>query len=267
MCLAVYALVTFLVFFAVWRITETDPYFLWVEDIVSAGEPWHLLVLLSTFAGMAIGPMLAVRLLHRRRAGTLFGPAAQTLRDFAVATVTAFAVLGLTLVGWFIFNDPLPGLAPGVWLLLLPLALLGIALQTGAEELVFRGYLQQQLGARFRSPLLWAAFPALLFGAVHFDPASAGENVWLVVGAAAFFGLVAADLTARTGSIGAAWGFHFANNTVALTLIATQGTLTGLALFQTPYDVADTTAMRASIPVDLAVMVVIWLLLRRILAR
>jgi uncharacterized protein len=49
------------------------------------------------------------------------------------------------------------------------------------------------------------------------------------VGAAATFGLIAADLTARTGSIGAAWGFHFANNTMAITILATDGTITGLS--------------------------------------
>ncbi len=52
-------------------------------------------------------------------------------------------------------------------------------IQTGAEELVFRGYLQQQLAARFASPLIWMVLPALIFGAVHYDPATAGPNVWL----------------------------------------------------------------------------------------
>lgn len=264
---AVYALVTLAVFAAVWASTDTDPGFLWVERIVDAGSPRDIFILLATFLGMALGTFAAAAALHRRGPGTLFGPAARTLRHFAVGAITALLVLGITIAIWSLFNDALPALSFGTWLAILPAALAGIALQTGAEELLFRGYLQQQLAARFRSPLVWGALPALIFGLVHFDPESAGENVWLVVGAAAFFGLLAADLTARTGSLGAAWGFHFANNTVALTLVATQGTLTGLALYQTPYDVSDAAAMRAAMPVDLAVMVAIWFLLRRLLGR
>ncbi len=160
----------------------------------------------------------------------------------------------------------MPGLSFGTWILILPIALIAIAIQTGAEELLFRGYLQQQLAARFASPVVWAVLPALIFGLLHFDPASAGGNVWLVVGSAALFGLMAADLTARSGSIGAAWGFHLANNMFALTVIATQGTLTGFALYLTPYDISDTEAIRALIPVDLGLMVLTWFLIRRAVA-
>ena len=35
----------------------------------------------------------------------------------------------------------------------LPAALLGMVIQTGTEELIFRGYLQQSLAARFRSAM------------------------------------------------------------------------------------------------------------------
>ena len=268
LALVVYVVTTLAIFGGVWLVTpDPDPDLMWVEQILEADTPRSMLILLATFTGMALGPMAAARLLHRRGAGTLFGRAPVVLRDFVIGTAVAGGVLALSLLLWSVYNDAERGLPPQTWLAVLPAALVGIAIQTGAEEVLFRGYLQQQLAARFRSPLVWAALPALIFGFLHFDPRTAGENAPLVVASAALFGLLAADLTARTGSIGAAWGFHFANNTLALTVIATEGTLTGLALYRTPYDVADAAAMRAVLPLDLAMMAAIWLLLRRLLAR
>lgn len=234
---------------------------------LSGDRPVSLLILLSTFVGMALGPMVAARLLHGRAPGSLFGRAPVVLRDFGYAAGIAGAVLAVSVLVWSLFNEAVPGLPLETWIAFLPLTLLAIALQTGGEELLFRGYLQQQLAARFQSPIVWAVLPAVTFGFLHFDAISAGDSVWLVVGTASLFGLMAADLTARTGSIGAAWGFHFANNTLALAVIATEGTLTGLALFRTPYDVSEVAALRATLPLDLAVMVVIWFLIRRVLGR
>ncbi|MEM6897080.1 MAG: hypothetical protein AAF576_06845, partial [Pseudomonadota bacterium] len=44
------------------------------------------------------------------------------------------------------------------------------------------------------------------------------------------FALISADVTARTGSIGAAWGLHFVNNVQALLIISVLGPLSGLSL-------------------------------------
>ena len=261
----IYALVTAAILGMLWLVSVRDPNMVWLENALAADTPVSMLMLLATFVGMALGPMIAARAIHKRRAATLFGPAARTLRDFTIALGIAGGILGIAVLVSFEINAPLPGLSFGTWIVIFPLALIAIAVQTGAEEILFRGYLQQQLAARFASPVVWAVVPALIFGFLHFDPASAGGNVWLVVGSASLFGLMAADLTARTGSIGAAWGFHFANNMFALTIIATQGTLTGLALYLTPYDISDTAAIRALIPLDLGMMVLVWFLIRRVL--
>ena len=125
----------------------------------------------------------------------------------------------------------------------------------------------QQLGARFASPVIWAGLPALLFGMGHFNPAGAADNAWLVVGATFLFGLVAADLTARSGALGGAIGFHFANNVFALLLVATDGTITGLALYATPYSITDIETVRPLILIDGLVMVAAWLACRRAVRR
>ena len=168
--------------------------------VLTASTPGGLIVLLFTFIGMGIAPMVAARLLHGRGPGTLFGRGALVLRDFAIAAAVVASVLGVSLVIWSIFFDAVPGLPFERWILFLPAALVLLLIQTGAEELVFRGYLQQQLAARFASPFVWAALPAVLFGFAHFAPDEAGPNVWIGVAITALFGLLAADLTAKTGS-------------------------------------------------------------------
>lgn len=236
-----------------------------LASLVEARTPGATLLLLATFAGMALGVMVAARFLHGRRPGTLIGPASRALRDFVTAVTVVGAVYAVAVLVWAWRYDSLPGLDLGTWLPLLPLAVAGLLIQTGAEEMLFRGYLVQQLAARFRSPLIWALLPGVVFGLLHFDPVTAGGNAWLAVGAATAFGLVATDLTVVTGSLGAAWGFHFANNALAVLLLATKGTITGLALRRTPYGVDAEDGSRWLILGDIGLLVVAWLILRRIL--
>jgi membrane protease YdiL (CAAX protease family) len=167
---------------------------------------------------------------------------------------------------WAPFEGTRPGLDPGLWAMLLPLGLAGILIQTSAEELLFRGYLQQQLAARFRSPLVWMGVPSAIFAVAHFDP-SMGTNAWLIVAWAALFGVLMADLTARAGSIGPATAIHFTNNAIGMLVISPPDYLSGLALFLLPFGMDDAEMVRAWLPVDFALMVVMWLTARLALRR
>ncbi len=91
-----------------------------------------------------------------------------------------------------------------------------IAVQTFGEELFFRGFLYHAWGAVWPRPIPVAigvsAFFALLHGwnpDITIDPLPGLLSIFL-------FGLFAQWLVARTGSLDAAWGLHFANNLVAL---------------------------------------------------
>ena len=92
--------------------------------------------------------------------------------------------------------------------------------------------MQQQLAARFSSPIIWMVLPSAFFAGLHYQPEIMGDNTWLVMGAVFVFALLAADLTAVTGNIGAAWAMHFVNNALAILLVATEGPLSGLALLR-----------------------------------
>ena len=227
--------------------------------------PTGTLLLLATFLGMAAGPMLAATLCHRRQMRTLFGAIPRTLRHFLVA----MAVCAVAYAASFFLSsstDLSSGTTPAIWLSFLPLALVGVLLQTGAEEILFRGYIQQQLAARFRSAIVWMILPSVLFGALHWQPAMMGDNAIYVVAAATLFGLLAADLTAKTGSIGAAWGFHFANNVVAILIVSLDGPLSGLALYTASMD-ATSPEIRPLILLDMGTTLVTWLIIRTLVAR
>ncbi len=238
----------------------------WIVMLTHAETPTSALLVLSTLLGLAFGAMVAAVLLHRRSPVTLFGNRSQIVRHFAIATGACAVILAASSLIPFGYQ-PLPGLDLRLWLSFLPLALVAILGQTGAEELFFRGYLQQQLGARFKSPLIWMVLPSALFGMAHFNPSDGTLNAWLVAGAAGLFGLCAADLTARTGSIGAAWGFHFANNVAAILVVALNGNLSGLALYVTPFGPDAVEILQPLILRDMATTVVIYAAIRFVLAR
>ena len=263
----VYIISVLIVFFTMWSFSGSQNLEFWSTKVLEASTPTSAMLVMSSFIGMALAPMIAVKLIHKRRVGSLFGPQKLVVRHFLLATGIAFSVFSVITFGWFMIFDGVPNLDPALWLLFLPIALLGVFVQTGAEELIFRGYLMQQLAARFRSPLIWFALPCIIFGLFHYDPETACSNAWLIVMAASFFGLIAADLTRLTGSIGASWGFHFTNNVFALLLIAVDGTIPGLALYLTPYAADDASQIRTLIYADFSGLLLVWWALRRFLTR
>lgn len=215
-----------------------------------------LLLYLASFAALALGTIVAARLLHRRGAASLLGPGGFRRRDFAagVAAIAALVVVATAVAA--VVAPPVRQTAWSDWARLLPLALPLVLVQTAAEELVFRGYLMQGLAARFRTPLAWAFLPALAFGALHWDRAAYGADAWLAVAAATAVGLAFADVTAVTGNLSAAIGLHFANNVAALLLVAMPGPTAALALYVSPVDALH--PMRAWLVADIATTLAAW---------
>lgn len=234
-----------------------------IQRMARGDTPGGMFLLLWTFAGLAAGAIAAVRIVHGRSASTLFGPSPRrVLADFRTVALPVvalhLALLPLTLGA----SDAAPGLTFGALLGYLPFALPGLLIQTGAEELVFRGYLQQQLAARFAHPAIWMGLPSALFAFGHYLPADYGRSAWAVALWAGAFGLFAADLTARTGTLGAALGLHFANNVSAILLVGVAGNLDGLALWSVTMDLSDPGVVGPALAVDFVVMLISWLLAR-----
>lgn len=263
----IYALSVAMLTGLVWLLRGPVGFHAAVEGLAGGGGPADTALLLFSFAGLALAVIVAARSLQGRAARTLIGPSPRrALGDLSRCALAYGGVLLAITLPFMAVTGAAPNLSPARWLLWLLPGLALLLLQVGAEEMLFRGYLQTQLAARFRHPAVWIGLPALAFGLAHYAPAQSGQNAWVVVAAVGFYALIAADLTARTGSIGAATGFHLANNTVAILLFSTEGTITGLSLYRTPY-AADAEGLAPLMVLDALVMLAGWLLCRRVLRR
>ncbi|MEX0351036.1 MAG: lysostaphin resistance A-like protein [Paracoccaceae bacterium] len=235
-----------------------------VLSFITGDTQFGMLMLLACFGFMTLGVVLAARQLQRRGLQSVTGAYPLMARQFwQVLRLLVLLTLVVFLLPPYGFDAPLePNLTLGAWLVLLPLALLAVLIQVSAEEILFRGYLQQSLAARFRSPLVWMFVPSILFAFGHYSPDQAGENALLVVGLTGLFGLLMADITARSGTLGPAIALHFTNNVIALLIVGFPDMLSGLALYLTPFDMSDTGALRLWLLVDLIMMVCAWLVAR-----
>jgi membrane protease YdiL (CAAX protease family) len=241
---------------------------LW-SALVTGSTPLAMYVLLISFGFMMVGVGVAIRVAHSRSPRDVFGPLGKMIGQFVGVL---WVLVPLTVVIWVLppwdLGAPFQAnVGLGLWLALLPFSLFAILVQVSAEEVVFRGYLQRQLAARFHSPLIWMLIPSVLFGIGHYLPEEAGENALIIALWAVIFGLLMADLTARSGTLGPAIAVHLVNNVSAMLIVSMPDELSGLALYLSPFSMADEAELRAWLPVDFAWMLVSWLAARLALRR
>ena len=233
---------------------------------LTAGSVLFILLQLGLL-GVSAGIVCVV--LHNRRPMSLIGAPGLAVRQFsAVSFLLVLVVVALWVLPPYDYGDPLErNMALGRWLLLLPFGIVAVLIQVTSEELLFRGYLQQQLAARFASPFMWMFLPSALFGALHYLPQSAGSNAVTIAVFSGVFGLITADLTARAGTLGPAIAVHFFNNLQAILLTSPPDEMSGLALYVLPFGMGDEAQMAAWLPVDLGWMIVAWLAARLAIRR
>ncbi len=213
---------------------------------------------------------LAASALHGRTLRSLVGPSGLAVNQFVSVLFiqVALGAIVFALPPYGYENGELDtNIGFGLWIMLFPLSVVVVLLQCAAEEIVFRGYIQQQLAARFRSPLIWLVIPSFVFGALHFMPDTAGENALMIAVWAGVFGALMADLTARAGTLGPAIAIHLVNNALAVMLFAPADDLFGIALYKLPFGLSDEDAVRAWLMVDFLYMLTSWLAARLVLRR
>lgn len=192
------------------------------------------LLLLAQFSLDFVVLWIIARIFYDHGLAKLFyQPLSDNLRPFAIC----FAIFAVVLGGgqWLSFDPSLhiPNLPVDEWLRWFPLALPLILIQITAEELTFRGFLQQKLAAISQNRLVWMVLPSVIFGLLHYDPSQPGWDAWYIVGNLTLISIFLADITHRTGNIGAALGWHFINNIVSLCFVAPHNS-GGLALYVWP---------------------------------
>ena len=216
----------------------------WVMRLLASQDtPLAMVATLATFIGMAGSVLLTTRVVRERSPLGLLGKG-PILRNMLISGGILALMLTFSTIMAHLFFDMRPNLPLAVWFKWLPVALPLLFVQITAEELIFRGFLQQELAARYSSPKIWLLVPSLVFGALHWDTEQFGPNAWLLVVGTTLFGVFAADITARTGNLGAAIGLHFVNNFFALFITAIDGSMTGLGLYLTPFTPDNHAQMR-----------------------
>ncbi len=221
-----------------------------VGEIIQVGYGWRLVFMLQqgtsiTATFILVGSVIVLipavwvvmRFVHRRSFWTLISPEKRInwrLWQIGAIVVALFVIIDTILV--LTTNEVEQQHAFLTWVPLALAACIVVFLQTAAEELVFRGYLQQQLAARFQSRWVWLVIPSLLFGSLHYSPGVFGGNSWLVMLVAATIGIILGDLTYRLGNLSAAMGIHFANNIFVFTLMNVKGQASGVALYLNDLD-------------------------------
>ncbi len=191
----------------------------------SGGSPLVSAISLLSFLPVLVVPMVVVRVLHGRPAGTLIGPAKRlnwgrigraTL--LWLALFAAMIIVGVILFGLSNYELNLAGFLNNLPAVFLYLIL--IPIQASAEEVFFRGYLLQAFGRLTRNWLILIVINSVFFALPHManpevgaaGPVLAALN-W--VASAVFFTLI----TLRSGSLDYAIGAHVINNLAATILV------------------------------------------------
>ena len=228
-----------------------------------------LFVVLASFAFMIVSTVLLSKKMAHRRLSDLTGPS-NLLRAQFWGVLKWILVLSAVIV-----LIPLPDaagtlarqLSLGAWLAWMPLAIICVAVQVTAEELLFRGYLQTQLIGATRSYALGMIIPALLFGLGHMSPELDGYAALLPILWATLFGLVVGDLTARSGSLGPAIALHLANNLLAMLFMPVAGQLSGFGLWTRDMDLTEAYSNPYLIAIEVLFLLLTWLTARIALKR
>lgn len=243
-----------------------NPYSYELVAALERGEtPVHMAIVLATFIPMALGA-IAMAAWHWRGLADLLGTRHRFVELFFKCAGIIFATTAVYFAISMVIGGPdlISHHSLKTWLGFLPWALPLLFVQITAEELVFRGYLQQQLAARFKGFFWWMILPSLVFALGHYKPDVDPLLAVMIIFATLLFGVIAADLTRLTGSLAAAMGLHFANNFFSLLVIGVPGQLSGIALFHTPFDMENVDGIAGFLALDIGILILIWIIARRV---
>ena len=240
-----------------------------IDDLDRATTPTTMYLLLFQFVAIWLAVGITCVFVHKRGFSSIFGGLPNVAEQFGrvLAILIAVGIAVIILPPWGDDVGYVQARPVSQWLVMLPLSLLALLIQTGAEEVLFRGYLQQQLAARFRSPLIWMLIPSTLFALGHYAPGTGGDNALTIAIWAGVFGILTADITARAGTLGPAMAMHFINNLSAMLIVSFPDQMSGLSLYHTPFAMADADTVAQWLPVDFAFMLVMWLAARLAIRR
>jgi membrane protease YdiL (CAAX protease family) len=185
-----------------------------------------LALMMGMFVMAFLGLFLGLKLIHRKTLVSVCTGYEKFRRSrfFFGFGVWAIMLIVLTVISYFISPEDytITFDATGIVISLLIMALL-MPVQTGFEELVFRGYIVQGLSQVFKNGIVPVIISASLFAFAHMTNPEVVQFGWPIMfcyycSFALFFGLI----TLLDEGLELAFGIHLANNLVSSILVSSK---------------------------------------------
>ncbi|WP_417242349.1 CPBP family intramembrane glutamic endopeptidase [Celeribacter sp.] len=226
--------------------------------------PGGLFVVLAGFAILVVATVITAERLTARSLRDITGPSALMRRDFW-ATLKWLSGLLVVLLILPSGGDPAQVSVQygfSQWLFWVPFAVIGLMVQVLAEELFFRGYFQTQITGATKSYVFGVVGSAALFGVGHVSPVADGLAGYFPVLWAICFGVVAGDLTMRSGTIGPAVAIHLVNNFAAMMFAPHKDVFSGFGMWVSTANLEDLYSDPMIMIYEFAFLAVTWLAAR-----
>ena len=189
----------------------------WMVAAQDPGQPVSFFLFNGAVFGLLLlGVALAVGWVQKKRPADLLGWWSWRLFGLGAA-IWLVALTVAALIDFAIAPSGFRFSASPETLTLALAALVGLAIQTFAEEYIFRGHITQGLMLATQKPLLAALLSGLIFGAVHI-PNGAPQAA-----SATIFGVILALIAIRTRGIAFTSGLHLVNNVFGAVVLVSAG--------------------------------------------
>ena len=178
------------------------------SDLFGSGPRVLALVLFGLFLPSAIITMVWVRYAEKLPFTSMGFSKTAGLKTFARGHVIGIGTISIIVAaiwmsGGYEVGAILPALSSPAGLFSIFLLLLGFAVQSSVEEIIFRGWMLGTVTRRFNL-LTGIIISSLIFTLLHFD----GDNHWITSVNIMLFAVFAALWTIKTGNIWGVMGWH-----------------------------------------------------------
>ena len=189
-------------------------------DIANMG-PVGFIYLNLTLIVLIPASGLSIWIVHGVRPGYLSSVAGRIRWRWLLRCIAVIAPLWAvyTLLG--VLAEPFTSPRPDQWVALLVIVLVLTPLQAAGEEYFFRGWIMQNVGAWFASPIVGLVV-SIIVSAVAFSAAHLSPDPW-VLGSIACLAVAAGLAAWRTGGLEAAIAMHAINNVLTFLVVVISG--------------------------------------------
>ncbi len=187
-----------------------------IANVNNIGPAAFLYVNLSLIS-LIPAAMLSIWVGHQIRPRYLSSVAGGIRWRWLLRCMLSVLPIWLLYIGMSVFLEAPQGSRPNHWLLLLIMVVVFTPFQAAAEEYFFRGWLMQNIGSWFASPILGLvgsiAVSTAVFAAAHTSP-----DPW-IIGSLACLSIASGIAAWRTGGLEAGIAMHTVNNVTAFIVV------------------------------------------------